>query len=74
MFFVFRCVSIESRTFLRVGKNVCESDKNTLFLGETHHSTGPTSKKVLLAMETQRKMENIDDIYFRTGIKCTGFR
>ena len=43
-----------------------ESDKNTLFLGVTHHNTGLTPKKVLLATETQRKTENIDDIYFRT--------
>ena len=47
---------------------VYESDKNTLFWGVTHYNTGPTCKKVLLAMDTQCKMENIDDIYFRTGL------
>ena len=31
-----------------------------------YQHTGLTRKKVLLAMETQRKTENNDDIYFRT--------
>ena len=50
-------------------QNVCESDNNTLFLGAAHQNTGPTRRKVLLATETQRKMENIDDIYFHTDLE-----
>ena len=38
----------------------------TLILGVTHHNTGLTPKKVLLATETHHKTENIDYIYFRT--------
>ena len=38
------------------------------FLGVTHHSTGLTHTKVLLATETERKMENINDISFRSGV------
>ena len=45
---------------------MCKSDKNTLFLGVTHHNAGFTHKKLLLATETQRKTENINDIYFRS--------
>ena len=37
-------------------------------VGVTHHSTGLTHTKVLLATETERKMENIDDISFRSGV------
>ena len=40
------------------------SDRSTLFGGVTYHNTG---LKVLQTTETQRKTENIDDIYFRTG-------
>ena len=47
-------------------QNMCKSDKNTLFLGVTNHNTGLTHKKLLLATETQRKTENINDIYFRS--------
>ena len=63
------CVASPKRVGLSCesDKNVHESDKNTLFLGVTDHNSGLTFiLKFILAMETQRKTENIDDIYFRT--------
>ena len=38
---------------------MCESQTKIQFLGVTHHNTGPTQKRVLLAKEIQRKTENI---------------
>ena len=49
-------------------QNVCGSDKNILFLGVTQHNRILTRTKVLLATETQRKIENVDDISFRSGV------
>ena len=57
--FVLRCVSLTSRTFLRVrAKCVRVRQKYTVF-GVTHHNTGLTHKKVSLVTETQRKTETL---------------
>ena len=62
MFFVLRCVTVASRTFLRVRQKCVPVRQKCTVSGVTHHNTIPTRKKVLFAMKTQRKTENIDDI------------
>ena len=57
MFSVLCCVSAASRTSCKSDQNLCGSDKNILFLGVTQHNRILTRTKVLLATETERKME-----------------
>ena len=59
-FFLF-CIASLQQVGLSCGsdQNLCKSDKNALVLGVTHHNTGPTHKKVLLATETQDKQKTL---------------